>query len=224
MSQLYSTTNNPATVQNQVLRNTYALLAVSLIPTVAGAWLGLSTGMLQGLGPLVGVAVFLIGAMGLMFMVEKNKNSSAGLAWLMAFTFFMGVMLSNTLARVLGKGNGPELVATAFGATMAVFFAMAALSTVIKRDLSWLGKALFIGVILLIVASLANLFFQSSALMLTLSVLSAGIFSVFVLVDLKRVRDGLETNYISATLGVYLSLYNVFSSLLNILGFTSDSD
>lgn len=208
--------------QNQVLRNTYALLALSLLPTIAGAWLGLATGMLQGLSPWVSAGLFLGVTFGLMYLIERNKSSPSGVAWLLALTFFMGLMLSRTLGFVLSKSNGMELVVTAFGGTTAVFFAMAALSSVIKRDLSGLGQVLFVGVILLLVASLANLFFQSGPLMLTLAVLGAGIFSMFVLVDLKRVRDGYETNYISATLGVYLSLYNVFSSLLQILGLTAD--
>jgi modulator of FtsH protease len=101
---------------------------------------------------------------------------------------------------------------------------MATLSSVIKRDLSSMGKFLFIGAILLLVAGIANVFLQSSALMITLAVLAIGIFSAFILYDLKRVQDGYETNYISATLGVYLSLYNVFQSLLMLLGIGGGRD
>ena len=137
---------------------------------------------------------------------------------LLAFTFFMGLMLSRLVGSVLGLANGAGLIMTAFAGTGAIFFGMATLSSVIKRDLSSMGKWLFIGVIMLLVAGIANFFIQSSALMITLSVLAIGIFSAFILHDLKRVQDGYETNYISATLGVYLSLYNVFSSLLALLG------
>ena len=137
---------------------------------------------------------------------------------LLAFTFFMGIMLSRMVGAVLGLANGASLVMMAFAGTGAIFLGMASLSTLIKRDLSSMGKFLFIGAIMLLVAGIANFFIQSSALMITLSVLAIGIFSAFILHDLKRVKDGEETNYISATMGVYLSLYNVFTSLLSLLG------
>jgi len=137
---------------------------------------------------------------------------------LLGFTFFMGLMLSRMLGVVLGIQNGASLVMTAFAGTGAVFLGMAMLSSVIRRDISAMGKWLFIGAILLLVAGIANFFIQSGALMITLAVLTIGIFSAFILHDLKRVKDGHETNYITATLGVYLSLYNVFQSLLMLLG------
>lgn len=204
--------------RNRVLRNTYWLLALSMVPTVLGAWLGLATGITRAMSPMVGLVVFLGGAFGFMFAIERTKNSAAGVPVLLAFTFFMGVMLSRLVGVVLGLANGASLIMTAFAGTGAIFFGMAALSSVIKRDLSSMGKFLFVGVIMLLVAGIANVFIQSSALMITLSVLAIGIFSAFILHDLKRVQDGLETNYITATLGVYLSLYNVFQSLLALLG------
>ncbi|MFN3417006.1 MAG: Bax inhibitor-1 family protein [Caldimonas sp.] len=204
--------------RNRVLRNTYWLLALSMVPTVLGAWLGLATGITRAMSPMVGLVVFLAGAFGFMFVIERTKNSAAGVPVLLAFTFFMGVMLSRLVGVVLGLANGASLIMTAFAGTGAIFFGMAALSSVIKRDLSSMGKFLFVGVIMLLVAGIANVFIQSSALMITLSVLAIGIFSAFILHDLKRVQDGLETNYITATLGVYLSLYNVFQSLLALLG------
>jgi len=207
-----------ASQRNRVLRNTYWLLALSMLPTVLGAWLGVATGITAGLTGFMGLIVFLGGAFGFMFAIEKTKNSAAGVPVLLAFTFFMGLMLSRLVANVLGFSNGASLIMTAFGGTAAIFFGMASLSTVIKRDLSSMGKFLFVGMILLLVAGIANVFIQSSALMITLSVLAIGIFSAFILHDLKRVQDGEETNYISATLGVYLSLFNVFQSLLALLG------
>ena len=204
--------------RNRVLRNTYWLLALSMVPTVLGAWIGVQTGIMRNLSPGIGLIVFLVGAFGLMFAIEKNKNSAAGVPLLLGFTFFMGLMLARLLDAVLGLKNGGSLVMTAFAGTGAVFFGMATLSSVIKRDLSSLGKFLFIGMILVFVAALANFFIQSNALMVTLSVLVVGIFSAFILVDLKRVRDGEETNYITATLGVYISIYNIFSNLLALLG------
>ena len=204
--------------RNRVLRNTYWLLALSLVPTVLGAWIGVSTGVIARMGTGMSVLLFLGGAFGFIFAIEKTKNSAAGVPVLLGFTFFMGLMLSRLLSAILGFANGPSLIMTAFGGTAVVFGAMATLATVIKRDLSGMGKFLFIGAIMLIVAMLINIFLQSTALMLTLSVLAIGIFSAFMLYDMKRVIDGGETNYISATLAIYLDVYNVFQSLLSILG------
>jgi len=210
--------------RNRVLRNTYWLLALSMIPTVLGAWIGVSTGLARAMSPGISMIVFLVGAFGLMFAIEKTKNSAAGVPVLLGFTFFMGLMLSRLIGAVLGLANGAGLIMTAFAGTGLIFFGMAALSSVIKRDLGNMGKFLFIGMIMLLVAGVANIFLQSSALMITLSVLVIGIFSAFILHDLKRVQDGLETNYITATLGVYLSLYNVFQSLLSLLGIFGGRD
>jgi modulator of FtsH protease len=204
--------------RNRVLRNTYWLLALSLLPTVLGAWVGLSTGIAQAMSPGISLIVFLAGSFGLIYAIEKTKNSSAGVYLLLAFTFFMGLMLSRMLAMVLGFKNGPSLVMTAFGGTAVVFFAMATLATVIKRDLSGMGKFLFVGAIIVFVGFLVNFFLQSSALMLTLLVVCLGVFSAFMLYDIKRVIDGGETNYVSATLAIYLDMFNVFQSLLALLG------
>ncbi|WP_372659098.1 Bax inhibitor-1 family protein [Hydrogenophaga sp.] len=210
--------------RNRVLRNTYGLLALSMLPTVLGAWVGLVTGMSRAMSPGVGLVVFLVGAFGFMFAIEKTKNSAAGVPVLLAFTFFMGLMLSRLVGSVLGLSNGTGLIMTAFSGTGAIFLGMAMLSSVVKRDISAMGKFLFIGAIMLLVAGVANFFIQSSALTITLAVLAIGIFSAFILYDLKRVQDGSETNYITATLGVYLSLYNVFQSLLVLLGITSGNN
>ena len=204
--------------RNRVLRNTYWLLALSMVPTVLGAWIGVQTGITAGLTGGIGLVVFLVGAFGFMFAIEKTKNSAAGVPVLLGFTFFMGLMLSRLLGAVLGLNNGASLIMLAFGGTGAIFLGMATLSSVVKRDLGSMGKFLMIGAIMLLVAMVANVFIQSSALMITLSVLAIGIFSLFILYDLKRVQSGEETNYITATLGVYLSLYNVFSNLLALLG------
>lgn len=204
--------------RSRVLRNTYLLLALSLIPTVLGAWIGVTTGVVAKLGVGISAVVFLGGAFAFMFAIEKYKNSGTGVALLLGFTFFMGLMLSRLLAAVLGLANGASLIMTAFGGTAAVFLAMASLATVIKRDLSSMGKFLFVGAILLLVAGLVNLFVQSSVLMLTLSVIAIGLFSAFMLYDIKRIIDGGETNYVTATLAIYMDVYNVFQSLLMLLG------
>ena len=210
--------------RNRVLRNTYWLLALSMVPTVLGAWIGLTTGMTRALSPGVGLVVFLAGAFGFIFAIEKTKHSSAGVPVLLAFTLFMGLMLSRLLGVVLGFANGAGLVMLAFAGTGAIFLGMAALSSIVRRDLSAMGKWLFAGAVMILVVGIANVFLQSSALMITLAVMAVGIFSAFILHDLKRVKDGLETNYVSATLGVYLSLFNVLQSLLAIFGMAGGRD
>ena len=204
--------------RNRVLRNTYWLLALSMIPTVLGAWLGVATGMVRGLSGGLGLMVFLGGAFAFMFAIEKTKNSAAGVPVLLGFTFFMGLMLSRLIAMVLGFKNGPELIMTAFGGTAGVFFVMASLSSVIKRDLSGMGKWLFVGALAILIGGVINVFVGSTAGMLVISVMAIGIFSAYMLYDLKQIIDGGETNYISATLALYLDVFNVFQSLLVLLG------
>jgi modulator of FtsH protease len=204
--------------RNKVLRNTYWLLALSLVPTVLGAWLGVATGITRSLGGGLGLVVFLGGAFGFMYAIEKTKNSAAGVPVLLGFTFFMGLMLSRMIAMVLGFKNGPELIMTAFGGTAGVFFVMASLSSVIKRDLSGMGKWLFVGAMAVLVGGIINVFIGSTAAMMAISVAVIGIFSAYMLYDLKRIVDGGETNYISATLALYLDIINVFQALLALLG------
>ena len=212
----YSATS--AAQRNRVLRNTYVLLALSMIPTVLGAWIGVATGLTLALGGGLGLVVFLAGAFGFIYAIEKTKDSSTGVWVLLGFTFFMGLMLSRMIAMVLGFKSGSQLVMTAFGGTAGVFFAMASLSTVIKRDLSGMSKWLFVGAIVLMVGSIINVFVGSTAGMMVISMLAIGIFSAYMLYDLKQIVDGGETNYISATLALYLDIINVFQSLLALLG------
>ena len=204
--------------RNKVLRNTYWLLALSLLPTVLGAWLGVASGMTKSLTGGIGLIVFLGGAFAFIYAIEKTKNSAAGVPVLLGFTFFMGLMLSRLIAMVLGFKNGPDLVMTAFGGTAGVFFAMASLASVIKRDISGMGKWLFVGAVTLMVGGIINVFVGSSAGMMAISVLAIGIFSAYMLYDVKQIIDGGETNYISATLALYLDIVNVFQSLLALLG------
>ncbi len=204
--------------RQRVLRNTYWLLALSMLPTVLGAYLGVATGITRGLSGGVGLMVFFAGAFGFMFAVEKTKNSAAGVPVLLAFTFFMGLMLSRLIAMVLGFKNGPSLIMTAFGGTAGVFFVMASLASVIKRDLSGMGKWLFVGALAILVGGVINVFVGSTIGMMVISVMAIGIFSAYMLYDLKRILDGGETNYITATLALYLDAFNVFQSLLALLG------
>ena len=207
-----------AQLRNKVLRNTYWLLALSLVPTVLGAWLGVTTGITRSLSGGLGMMVFLGGAFGFIFAIEKTKNSAAGVPVLLGFTFFMGLMLSRMIAMVLGFKNGPDLIMTAFGGTAGVFFVMASLSSVIKRSLEGMGKWLFVGALAIMVGGMINVFVGSTAGMMAISVAAIGVFSAYMLYDLKRIVDGGETNYISATLALYLDIINVFQSLLALLG------
>ncbi len=206
--------------RNRVLRNTYWLLALSLIPTVFGAWAGIAFNVagVMGARPGMTLIVFLIGAFGLMFAIQKYKDSGVGVALLLVFTFFMGVMLSRLLAFVLGFSNGVSLITMAFGGTAVIFGVMATIATVSKRDFSGMGKWLMVGAVTILVAALANFFLQMPALMLTISVLAIVIFSAFMLYDVQRVVNGGETNYVTATLAIYLDVYNVFSNLLALFG------
>jgi modulator of FtsH protease len=216
-----------AQTRNRVLRNTYALLALSMVPTVIGAWLGVAMGFTFFEGsPFMGAIIFLAVAFGFFWAIEKNKDSGLGVVLLLGFTFFMGVMLSRLIGMTLGSySNGATLIMGAFGGTAAIFTVMASIATVSKKDFSGMSKFLFIGVILLILASLANIWLQMPALMLTLMVVAIAIFSAFILVDVQRVVNGGETNYVVATLGIYLSVYNIFSNLLALLGiFGGDRD
>jgi modulator of FtsH protease len=166
----------------------------------------------------MGMILMLAGVFGFIYAIERTKESATGVYVLLGFTFFMGLMLSRMIAMVLGFKNGAELVMTAFAGTAGVFFVMASLATVIKRDLSGMGKWLMVGAVVLMVGSIINIFVGSSAGMMVISMLSMAIFSAFMLYDLKQVMDGGETNYISATLTLYLDIINVFQSLLALLG------
>lgn len=212
--------------QNRVLRNTYLLLALSMLPTVAGALLGIQIGFSFFAGsPFIGFLVFLSVAMGFMYGIERNKNSGLGIALLLAFTFFMGLMLSRLLQLALGFSNGGSMIALAAGGTGAIFFTMAGIASVSKRDFSNMGKFLFVGLILTLLAAVANIFFQIPALSLAISAAVVMIFSAYILYDISRIIQGGEDNYISATLAVYLDVYNVFASLLQlIMAFSGERD
>lgn len=213
------TAANTLAVRNKVLRNTYWLLALSMIPTVLGAALGVKLGFRFMAGsPFLGFIVFMAVAFGFFYAIEKYKNSGVGVALLLGFTFFMGLMLSRLIGHTLGYSNGGTLIMTAFGGTALIFTGMASIATVSKRDFSGLGKWLFMGVLLLIVASIANIWLQLPALMLTVSVLAIAIFSAYILFDVQRIVNGGETNYVTATLAIYLDVYNIFTNLLSLLG------
>ncbi|MBS1190988.1 MAG: hypothetical protein H6R10_2780 [Rhodocyclaceae bacterium] len=212
--------------QNRVLRNTYLLLGLSMLPTVLGALTGVAMGFsfLAG-SPFMAFMLFLGIAWGFMYGIERTKDSGWGVALLLGFTFFMGLMLSRILQVALGFSNGGSLIAMAAGGTGAIFFTLSAVATVSKRDFSGMGKFLFVGMVVVLLAALANVFFQIPALSLAVSAAVVMIFSAYILYDISRIVQGGETNYVIATLAVYLDLYNVFVGLLNLLmAFSGDRD
>ena len=205
--------------QNRVLRNTYWLLALSMLPTIAGAWVGMQLNFLAFFtaSPIMAPLLMFGVMIAALFGVTALRNSAWGVPALFGFTFIAGLMLAPILSIAVGFRNGGQLVGLAGGMTAAIFFAMAGLATVTKRDFSFLGKFLFVGLVLLIVASLANLFFQVPAVSLTISAVAVLIFSLYLLHDVSNIVRGGETNYITATLNLFLDVYNIFISLLTLL-------
>jgi modulator of FtsH protease len=193
-----------------------------MIPTVLGAFIGVQMHLPMLTGGM-GFIIFMAVAFGFMYAIEKTKNSGLGVAVLLGFTFFMGLMLTPILTRTLGYSNGGMLIMTAFGGTATILAVMATIATVSKRDFSAMGKWLFAGVIVLILASVANIFLGLSALSIVISVVAIAIFSAYILYDVQQIINGGETNYISATLRIYLDVYNIFTSLLSLLGFAGGS-
>jgi modulator of FtsH protease len=204
--------------QNRVLRNTYWLLGLSMIPTVVGAYIGANTNFsFLAQYPIMGPLVMFGVMMAMLFGVSALRNSPMGVVLLLGFTFVAGIFLGPILQAALSLRNGAQLVGLAAGGTGLIFMTLATYATVTKRDFSFMGKFLFIGLILLVVASLANLFFQIPALSLTISAIAVLLFSAYLLFDISRIVNGGETNYVMATMAVYLNLYNLFINLLNLL-------
>ena len=201
----------------KVLRNTYLLLALTMVPTIAGAYLGMATGGIIVQHPIISTFVMLGAVIGLQFAIVANRNSLLGVGLLLLMTGLLGWWLGPVLNVALSMNNGMQLVGYAAAGTGAVFFGMGAIATATKRDFSFMGKFLFVGMIALLVAMIANMFLQIPALALTISTLVIVVFSLFLLHDLSRIVTGGETNYIVATTGVYMSLFNIFANLLHLL-------
>ena len=201
----------------KVLRNTYMLLALTMVPTVIGAWIGMATSGIIMASPIISTLVMLAAVIGLQFGIAANRNSGVGVALLLLMTGLLGWWLGPILNVALSMKNGMALVGYAAVGTGIVFFAMGALAQTMKRDLAFMGKFLFVGMIALLVAMIANMFLQIPALALTISTLVIVVFSLFLLYDLQRIIRGGETNYIMAATGVYMSLFNIFANLLHLL-------
>lgn len=204
--------------QHRVLRNTYMMLGLTMIPTVIGALIGMSTNFsFLAQYPIMGPLLMFGAMMGLLFGVSATRNSVWGIVLLLAFTFVAGFFLGPMLQYALQLRNGAQLVGLAAGGTGIVFFGLAGYATVTRRDFSFMGKFLFVGLILLIVASIANLFFQVPAASLTISAIAVLLFSAYILYDVSDIIHGGETNYVMATMRLYLDIYNLFVHLLNLL-------
>ena len=211
-------TNTQIDHQHKVLQQTYRLLGLSMIPTVIGASLGVFFKFaFFASSPMFSVLFFLGISFGFMFGIQKFKNSGVGVALLLGFTFFMGLMLSQILQVALSFENGSEMIALAGGGTTVIFLVMSAIGNNERRDFSFLGKFLFIGATMIIIAMIANIFLKMAVLDLTLTVIALGIFSTYILYDINKIVRGGQNNYILATLSVYLDIYNVFVSLLRII-------
>ncbi|MQA19261.1 Bax inhibitor-1/YccA family protein [Rugamonas rivuli] len=216
MQNTYDLAGSRQSVQHKVLRNTYWLLALSMVPTIFGAVLGVSLHLPLGGGLMA--LLFLGIAFGFIWGIEKNKDSGLGVALLLGFTFFMGLWLTPLLSRILGFSNGGFLIMTAFGGTASVFAVLATIATVSKRDFSGMANWLFAGVVVILLASIANIFLGIPALAIVISVVAIAIFSAYILYDVQQIINGGETNYIRATLNIYLDVYNIFVNLLSLLG------
>lgn len=212
--------------QHRVLRNTYLLLAVTLVPTAIGAIIGtnLNLSFLRS-SPILSFFVILAVFYGWIFAIERNKNSGFGVALLLGFTFFMGLLLGPLMQQILGLRNGAQLVMLAAGGTAAVFFALSAVASTTARDFSGLGNFLLVGVIVLMLAVVGNVFFASPLLHLVILGAFVLLMSMIILWQINSIVRGGETNYVSATLTLYVAVYNLFSSLLQLLGiFGGDRD
>ena len=205
--------------QSKVLRNTYWLLALSMLPTIAGAFVGMSMNFAAvfATSPIMAPLLMFAAMFGMLFVVSALRNTAWGVLAVFGFTFVSGVMLAPMLQYAAGLSNGGQLVALAGGMTAAVFLVMATIATVSKRDFSFLGKFLFVGLILLIIASLANIFFQVPVASIAISAIAVMIFSLYLLYDVSAIVRGGQTNYIMATLALFLDIFNIFVNLLNLL-------
>ena len=203
--------------QNRVLRNTYLLLALTMVPTVIGAMVGMSTGGIVLQHPIAASLLMIGAVIGLQFAIVANRNSPVGVALLLLMTGMLGWWLGPLLTLALALRTVRRWSATPRSEPAWSLPSWPAIATTTKRDFSFMGKFLFVGMIVLLIAMVANMFLQIPALALTISSLVIVVFSLFLLHDLNRIVSGGETNYIIATTGVYMSLFNIFANLLQLL-------
>lgn len=211
--------------ENKVLRNTYMLLALTLIPTAIGALVGANLQLtFLRTSPVISIFAILGIFYGWIWAIQRNRDSGVGVALLLGFTLFLGLLLGPVLQRVLGFANGAQLVAMAAGGTAVTFFGLSAVASSVKRDFSRMGSFLLVGAIVIMLGVVVNVFVQIPAL--TLAILAAFvIFSALIILwQVNAIVRGGETNYVSATLTLYVAIYNLFSSLLHLLGIFGGSN
>ena len=205
---MYSSASQPSVLQtNKVLRNTYMLLAMTLAFSAVCAGIAMAV----GISPMMSL-VMTIGAFITLFVVQKKADSASGIYWVFAFTGLMGASLGYTLNFYLGVA-GPGLIMEALGATALVFFALSGYALTTKKDFSFMGGFVVVGLVVVLVAAIANLFFAVPAVSLAISAAIVFIMSGFILFDTSRIIHGGETNYIRATVSLYLNIYNLFTSM-----------
>ena len=203
---------------NKVLRNTYLLLSLTMVFSTITAAASVAVGL--GRGPAL---VMSLAALGLIFFaLPRTQNSSAGLLVVFAFTGLIGGSLGPMLNSYLGLANGPALIMQALGGTAVVFFGLSGYAVTTRKDFSFMGGFLMVGLLVMIVAMIANLFFQIPAMSLAISAGIVLIMSGLILFDTSRIINGGETNYIRATVALYLNIVNLFTSLLHLLGAMDD--
>ena len=211
--------------QHKVLRNTYMLLGLSLIPTIIGAAIGTNVDLsFMRTSPMLSFVAILAVFYGWIYAIERNKDSGLGVALLLGFTLFLGLLLGPLLHRVLGFKNGTELVMMAAGGTAAVFFVMAGIASSTKRDFSGMGNFLAVGAVIIMLGVVASMFMASPILYLVILGAFVLFSSLMILWQVNAIVRGGETNYVSATLTLYISIYNLFSSLLQLLGLGGSND
>ena len=209
-----------AIATNKVLRNTYLLLAMTFLFSAATAYASFAS-QAQHLNPIL----FIVGVYGLMFLTNILRNSVWGIVSVFAFTGFMGYALGPILNFYISHfSNGPQIIATAFGGTGIIFFGLSAYVLTTRKDFSYLGGFLFIAVMLAFLAMIASIFFQIPALNLAISAAFVLISSGLILFQTSEIIHGGETNYITTTVSLFVSIYNLFISLLNLLSAFSGRD
>ena len=214
-----------STTQNKVLRNTYMMLGLTMIPTVIGAFVGMGMNFsIIALHPFMAFGAFMLVTMGMQMAISANRNNVTGIVLLLAYTFLLGLMMGPLLQHAANLQNGGQLVGLAAASTGLIFLTMAAIGATTKKDFGYMGKFLSIGVMVAFIAIFANMFLQLPAFSIAISSIFVLISSGFIMYEVNQIVRGGETNYVMATLSLYISIYNIFTSLLNILMSLSGRD
>ncbi len=214
-----STAGNNAIAANKVIRNTYMLLSATLLFAALSAFGAMALNL-----PHPGIIVTLVGYFGLLFLTSKFRDSAAGIGFVFALTGFMGYTLGPIVSHYLGLPNGGQTVATAMGLTAAIFLGLSGYALTTRKNFNYMGGFLMVGIIVGFVASLAAIFFEMPALSLAVSAIFVLLMSGLILYETSNIIHGGETNYIMATVGLFVTIFNLFTSLLHLLGFMNSDE